>query len=75
VYPLGQERLGPSIEAFVQAFGREGLETRVGAMSTLVTGDADRVFAALREGFSKAAMIAPTVLTVTISNSCLVAER
>jgi uncharacterized protein YqgV (UPF0045/DUF77 family) len=75
VYPLGQERLGPSVEAILQAFAREGLEARVGPMSTVVTGDSDRVFAALREGFTRAGRLGPTVLAITVSNACPVAER
>jgi uncharacterized protein YqgV (UPF0045/DUF77 family) len=70
VYPLEHERLGPAVEVLLRACGREGLEPRVGPMSTLVSGDAQRIFAALRAGFEEAAALGPTVLTVTISNAC-----
>jgi hypothetical protein len=44
-------------------------------MSTLVTGDAEVVFAALQEAFAKAAALGHVVMTVTLSNACPVGER
>jgi hypothetical protein len=43
-------------------------------MSTLVSGETDRIFAALRAGFEDAAAVGPVAMTVTISNACPVAE-
>jgi hypothetical protein len=39
-------------------------------MSTLVTGEAESVFAALHEAFEQAAATGHVVMTVTISNAC-----
>ena len=39
-------------------------------MSTLVWGEADVVFAALRAAFDQAAAVGDTVMTVTLSNAC-----
>jgi hypothetical protein len=39
-------------------------------MSTLVTGETDVVFAALREGFEAVAATGHVVMTVTVSNAC-----
>lgn len=75
LYPLRQERLGPAIETLRQALEREGLEPQVGAMSTLVSGEASRIFAALRAGFEQAAALGPVAMNVTVSNACPVAER
>jgi uncharacterized protein YqgV (UPF0045/DUF77 family) len=74
LYPLRQERLSPAIEALRQALEREGLAAQVGPMSTLVSGEASRVFAALRYGFEQAAAAGPVAMTVTVSNACPVAE-
>lgn len=70
LYPLRQERLAPAIDAFTQMLAAAGLAATVGPMSTLVTGQADAVFAALREGFARAAATGHVVMTVTLSNAC-----
>jgi uncharacterized protein YqgV (UPF0045/DUF77 family) len=70
VYPLRQERLDPAIEVVVGALRREGIEVRKGPMSTLVRGEAQIVFAALREGFERAAAQGDVVMVFTVSNAC-----
>ena len=75
VYPLRQERLGPAIEAVVAALQREGVEIRKGSMSTLVRGETQLVFAALREGFECAAAQGDVVMVFTVSNACPSDER
>ena len=70
LYPLRQARLGDAIEALRAALEREGLVPEVGPMSTLVSGEADRVFEALRVGFERAAARGPLALVVTLSNAC-----
>jgi hypothetical protein len=39
-------------------------------MSTVVVGEADAVFTALRDGFTRAAEQGHLVMTVTLSNAC-----
>lgn len=70
VYPLRQERLAPAIDSVLEAFRREGIEVRVGAMSSVVAGETGPVFAALREGFERAAAMGEVVLVATLSNAC-----
>jgi len=70
VYPLRQEHLGPAIECVRSALVRHGLTPQVGAMSTTVTGDSGIMFAALAEGFAKAASSGQVVMAITISNAC-----
>lgn len=43
-------------------------------MSTLVTGEAHAIFAALYEGFVRAAAAGHVVMTVTFSNACPVKD-
>ena len=74
VYPLRQERLSPAVEAVRQALEERGLQPQVGPMSTIVTGEAAAVFAALREAFSRAAATGQVAMTVTVSNACPVRE-
>jgi uncharacterized protein YqgV (UPF0045/DUF77 family) len=74
IYPLRQEHLGPAVEAIRDALERRGLEPVVGPMSTVVTADADRIFAALREAFEQAAETGPVAMVLTLSNACPVGD-
>lgn len=70
LYPLRQARLGPAIDALREALEEAGLDVRPGPMSTLVGGEADRLFAALGTAFEAAARRGDVVLVVTVSNAC-----
>jgi len=70
LYPLRQVSIGPPIREAVRVFRERGLETRMGAMSTLVWGEGQAVFAALQEAFHRAAERGDVVMTVTLSNAC-----
>jgi uncharacterized protein YqgV (UPF0045/DUF77 family) len=70
LYPLRQERLSPAIEQLRERLAAGGLQPAVGPMSTLVTGEAEPLFAALRDGFLQAATTGHVVMTVTVSNAC-----
>ena len=70
VYPLGQDDLQPAIEAVWAAFRTAKLQYRTGAMSTLVEGEADVLFAALARAFQAAAQRGATVMVATVSNAC-----
>ena len=69
-YPLRQDELSPSIKAATQVFDDHGIERETGAMSTLMWGEDDKIFAALHEAFLKVAAVGEAVMTVTISNAC-----
>jgi uncharacterized protein YqgV (UPF0045/DUF77 family) len=75
VYPLRQVSIGPAIREAVRVFRRHGLETRTGAMSTLVWGEEPAVFAALEEVFHQAAEGGDAVMVVTLSNACPTPEE
>jgi uncharacterized protein YqgV (UPF0045/DUF77 family) len=70
LYPLRQEHLGQSIQVFADALVASGLQPRVGPMSTVVTGETDVLFAALRDAFQAAAADGHVVMTMTVSNAC-----
>jgi len=74
-YPLRQEHLGPAIEMVRQTLEAHGLRADVGPMSTMVTGDAAIVFAALADAFDKAARTGQVVMTFTVSNACPVPRQ
>ena len=70
IYPLRQQHLSPAIRAVSKALEECGLHPEVGSMSTLVVGEEEIVFGALREAFLAAAATGHVVMTVTISNAC-----
>ncbi len=70
LYPLRQVDIGPAIREAVRILRSHDLTVRPGEMSTLVWGEADVVFAALRAAFDQAAAVGDTVMTVTLSNAC-----
>jgi len=70
LYPLAQGDIAPAIEEFLRVLGARGLSYNVGAMSTVLSGDDQTVFAALREAFAAATSLGPAVMTVTVSNVC-----
>lgn len=67
IYPLRTEALGPAIDAAMSAMRDHGLVIETGAMSNTVTGQAETVFEALRDGFLAAG---DCVLVATVSNTC-----
>jgi len=70
VYPLRQKELHHAVSAVRDALAARGLEPNVGAMSTVISGDAATVFAGLQDAFEAAAATGDTVLAITISNAC-----
>jgi uncharacterized protein YqgV (UPF0045/DUF77 family) len=70
VYPLRQERLAPAVQVVSDALAGAGLQSVVGPMSTVVTGEAEALFAALRDAFLQVAATGHVVMTVTVSNAC-----
>ena len=74
IYPLRQERLTPAIQAVAAALEARGLHPEVGPMSTLVTGAADALFAALGEAFAQAAASGQVVMNISVSNACPVPD-
>jgi uncharacterized protein YqgV (UPF0045/DUF77 family) len=70
IYPLGQNDLGPAIDAALQALEAHGVDYEAGRMSTVLEGDEREVFAALRDAFLAASAHGGTVMAVTVSNCC-----
>lgn len=70
LYPLRQLRLTPVIEDSLDLLRELGLRVEPGAMSTVVVGEEDAVFAALKEVFRRAAAAGDLVMHVAVSNAC-----
>jgi len=74
VYPLRQVSLSPAIGNVMRVFREYGLEVEEGPMSTMISGEDESLFSALKEAFRVSAEQGDVVMTVTISNACLVPE-
>ncbi len=70
VYPLGQQNINPPIEQAIEMLRAVGLVVESGAMSTVIAGETDGVFAALRDVFGTLTEQGAVVMTVTFSNAC-----
>jgi uncharacterized protein YqgV (UPF0045/DUF77 family) len=70
LYPLRQPHLSSAIQQALDVFRRHGLEVVPGAMSSLLTGEDEPVFAALKEAFQTTSQQGDVVMVVTLSNAC-----
>jgi len=70
LYPLRVPSLTPFINQALDIFKKMGLETQPGSMSTIISGDSDTVWKALRDAFAATAIQGELVMAVTVSNAC-----
>lgn len=76
VYTLGSEDLTPGIGAFLLELRRRGVRYDFGPMSTVVTGEQDMVWDAIKAGWDAAAEEGGrVVMTITASNACPMPDR
>jgi uncharacterized protein YqgV (UPF0045/DUF77 family) len=75
LYPLRQSHLSAAIDDAMKAFERHDLEIQPGVMSTLLIGDQESVFCAIREALQRATERGDTTMVVTISNACPLSTR
>jgi len=70
LYPLKQQRLSPAIEEAWRILEENRLDLQKGGMSTVVSGPAERIFAAIQQVFMRAAEKRALSMVVTYSNAC-----
>jgi len=70
LYPLKEQKLSPIIEEAWKILEENQLDLEKGAMSTVVAGEENRVFTAIREVFLKTAEKGAVSMVVTYSNAC-----
>jgi uncharacterized protein YqgV (UPF0045/DUF77 family) len=75
LYPLRTPRLSSAIDSALEAFRASALQVESGSMSTVVAGDIDLVFGALRAAFQRAIDDGEAVMVVTFSNACPVSGK
>jgi uncharacterized protein YqgV (UPF0045/DUF77 family) len=75
LYPLGREDLAPAIDQALHTFREHGLAVNPGMMSTLLIGDDESIFTALRSVFQQTTQQGRVVMVVTFSNGCPLPEN
>jgi uncharacterized protein YqgV (UPF0045/DUF77 family) len=70
VDPLRQRRLSPTIDQVVAICRAHGLGVVPGPMSTMVMGNDDDLFAALKEAMRSTSARRESFMVVTLSNAC-----
>lgn len=74
IYALRQQHFSPSIGKALDIFRAKGLNVEMGAMSTIVSGESEPLFAALKEVYESLAEKGELVMIVTLSNACPVGK-
>jgi uncharacterized protein YqgV (UPF0045/DUF77 family) len=75
LYPLGEASLAPIIDEALRIFREHGLDVEPGAMSSLIVGEDEAVFDALKDAFRSAARHGAVVMVATFSNACPVGVK
>ncbi|MFH0847357.1 MAG: YkoF family thiamine/hydroxymethylpyrimidine-binding protein [Chloroflexota bacterium] len=70
LYPLRQTHFTPGIKRAQEIFEKHGLTVEVGAMSSVLSGESEALFSALREVFETLAESGELVMMTTFSNAC-----
>lgn len=70
VYPFGEADLSPAIEDFVGVLREQGLDPKMGSMSTIVAGESQVVFSAIEKAFALVAAAHRCAVIVKYSNAC-----
>ena len=70
VYGLGGTDTSAAIRAFLGVLQERGVRYESSTMSTIVWGDQEAIWQALRQGYETASNLGPTVMQVTVSNAC-----
>jgi uncharacterized protein YqgV (UPF0045/DUF77 family) len=70
LYPLKQPSISPAIEEAWKILEEGKLDLKKGQMSSVVSGEAEEVFRAIKEVFLKSAELGPVSMVVTFSNAC-----
>jgi uncharacterized protein YqgV (UPF0045/DUF77 family) len=74
LYPLRQPHLAAAIGKALDVCRAHGLDVVPGTMSSLITGEDETVFAALKGAFQVVSQQGDVVMVVTLSNACPLPE-
>jgi uncharacterized protein YqgV (UPF0045/DUF77 family) len=74
IYPLRQQKFSPVINKALEIFRVKGLNVEMGAMSTIISGEDEPLFTAIKEVYESLAEKGELVMIVTFSNACPVGK-
>ena len=74
MYPLRQPDLSPAIDKALAIFQSHGLKVTPGAMSSVVSGEDEALFSAIKEAFQQTDEAGELVMILTLSNACPVSR-
>jgi len=70
IYPLKTEALAQPVEEFCRRLQNRGLTVTTQSMSTLIAGESDGVFQAIKGAFQALAAEYDIVMDLKVSNAC-----
>ena len=70
IYPLRTEALAQPVELFCRKLQHPGLTVTTQSMSTLIVGELDGVFEAVRQAFEALTTEYDVVMDLKVSNAC-----
>ena len=70
LYPLRQASLSPAIEKAQHILKQHPLKISAGPMSTIVSGEDEAIFDAIKEALRATSSDGDVVMVVTFSNAC-----
>ena len=74
LYTLGAESQSPAINDLFNVLKKHEIEIESGRMSSIISGDCDKLFPALQEAFESVSENSHVVITLKISNACPVLD-
>ncbi len=70
LYPLRTRNLSDPIKQFCESLKKNGLDVRIGPMTTSLSGEVSQVFDAVRRAFCEVGENRELVLLLKASNAC-----
>ena len=74
LYTLGVKSQSPAINDLITVLKKHEIEIEPGRMSSIISGDSDKLFPALQEAFETVSENSHIVMTFKISNACPVPD-
>jgi uncharacterized protein YqgV (UPF0045/DUF77 family) len=70
IYPLRQTHLSPAIDKALSIFRKHSLKITQGTMSSVISGDDEALFTAIKEVSQHTSEQGEVVMIITLSNAC-----
>lgn len=70
LYPLGTNYFKDAVKRFIDSLRHEGVTVEPGEMSTMITGESDKVFSVVSQAFHDISAGEEVVLVVKYTNAC-----